>query len=156
MSESDWLAPASHYSKIDGNLWMGGWPGYDAQAGHHRFDYIFDLYGKPAQGPRHGQLVVTWAIRDHDGLPDLLMLEALAEQVRGLRQLGPTLVHCEAGWNRSGLLVALALIRDGWFPSTAIQTIRDKRHPMALSNKTFAAWLATLTPGCGIEGGVRH
>ena len=143
----DWLVQPGHYSKIDGNLWMGGWPGYDSKAGHHQFDCIFDLYGKPHHGPRRNQLIITWSIYDHAEMPDPLMLESLADQVRALRQLGPTLVHCEAGWNRSGLLVALALIRDGWYPSTAIQTIRDRRHPMALSNQTFANWLTKLDPG---------
>jgi protein-tyrosine phosphatase len=51
------------------------------------------------------------------------------------------LIRCQAGWNRSGLLMALVLIRDGHTASEAIDLIREKRSRHALSNFTFANWL---------------
>lgn len=147
LNSSDWLRPTGHYSLIDGDLWQGGWPGYDAAEGHRRFEFVFDLYGKPHHAPRAGQHITIYPFMDGPSLPPVDRLVMIADQVRACRKLGPTLVHCEAGWNRSGLIVALALIRDGWYPSTAIAHIREKRCAEALSNATFAKWLCTLEPG---------
>ena len=51
------------------------------------------------------------------------------------------LIRCQAGWNRSGLVMALTLIKDGYDPQAAINLIREKRVPEALSNRTFERWL---------------
>ena len=51
------------------------------------------------------------------------------------------LVRCQAGINRSGLITALVLIRDGHEPAAAIELIRQKRCTSALSNSHFEQWL---------------
>jgi protein-tyrosine phosphatase len=53
------------------------------------------------------------------------------------------LIRCAAGWNRSGIVMALVLIRDGYSVEDAINLIREKRCPEALCNTTFANWLRT-------------
>jgi len=54
------------------------------------------------------------------------------------------LIRCQAGWNRSGLLMALVLIRDGRTPSDAIRIIRKMRSPHALCNYKFQEWLENV------------
>ena len=51
------------------------------------------------------------------------------------------LIRCQAGWNRSGLVTALVLIRDGYSPEEAIDLIRANRCSHALSNSIFERWL---------------
>lgn len=51
------------------------------------------------------------------------------------------LVRCQAGLNRSGLVMALILIKDGMTPVEAIKTIRRFRGPHALCNSDYVEWL---------------
>lgn len=62
---------------------------------------------------------------------------AHADWKRGKR----VLVRCQAGLNRSGLITALILMREGYSADEAINLIREKRSPHALFNKSFVAWL---------------
>ena len=50
------------------------------------------------------------------------------------------LIRCQAGANRSGLIMALVLMKDGWSAKKAIDHIRLRRS-FALSNSAFVAWL---------------
>lgn len=51
------------------------------------------------------------------------------------------LVRCQAGLNRSGLVTALVLMREGFSPVEAIALIRLRRSPWALCNDDFVRWL---------------
>ena len=51
------------------------------------------------------------------------------------------LVRCQAGLNRSGLVLALILIKDGLTPTQAIAQIRQNRGEDALFNNNFHNWL---------------
>lgn len=53
------------------------------------------------------------------------------------------LVRCQAGMNRSGLIIAIALMKDGASASEAITTIRAK-NPAALSNSAFVEFLENI------------
>ena len=53
------------------------------------------------------------------------------------RQSGRVLVHCVQGLNRSGLVVAAALVRDGVSVIDAVRTLRARRGNDALSNTNF-------------------
>ena len=71
-------------------------------------------------------------------------LVALADLVRSMRASGKrVLVHCAAGMNRSGLLSAASLIRDGWSADDAMEAVRDARHG-ALNNPEFVDLLRRL------------
>jgi protein-tyrosine phosphatase len=53
------------------------------------------------------------------------------------------LIRCQAGLNRSGLVTALLLIKDGMSPERAIALIREARGEDALFNTSFCTWLLT-------------
>jgi protein-tyrosine phosphatase len=53
------------------------------------------------------------------------------------------LIRCQAGLNRSGLVTALILIKDGMSPEDAIRTIRKNRAAIALFNDHYVNWLMT-------------
>jgi protein-tyrosine phosphatase len=68
-------------------------------------------------------------------------LDGIAGWVNVCRTDGPTLVHCQAGLNRSSLVVARALILDGMTARDAIDLVREKRSPVCLCNPSFEKWL---------------
>lgn len=51
------------------------------------------------------------------------------------------LVRCQAGMNRSGLVTALILIRDGYTPEAAIKLIRAQRCEGAVTNTYFEDYI---------------
>jgi protein-tyrosine phosphatase len=51
------------------------------------------------------------------------------------------LIRCQAGLNRSGIVTALVLIKEGYSPAQAIDLIRAKRGEDALCNYQFEQWL---------------
>ncbi len=68
---------------------------------------------------------------------------SIATLVNECREDGPTLVHCQAGLNRSSLIAATALILNGDVSSggEAIDLLRERRSPAVLCNPAFASWL---------------
>jgi 8-oxo-dGTP pyrophosphatase MutT (NUDIX family) len=56
------------------------------------------------------------------------------------------LVRCQAGWNRSGLVVGKALVATGIPGSHAVEMISQARGSMALCNRTFRALVLGLPP----------
>jgi protein-tyrosine phosphatase len=51
------------------------------------------------------------------------------------------LIRCQAGWNRSGLITALVLIREGYSARDAIDMQRKRRSEWVLCNEHFERWL---------------
>lgn len=78
----------------------------------------------------------------------------LAEWVNERRLLGPVFVHCQAGLNRSSLVVAMALIGLGDVSTgqEAIDLIRAKRDPACLCNASFENWVRSQ-PATSVERG---
>lgn len=66
--------------------------------------------------------------------------ELAADVAREFWQRGPTLIHCQAGLNRSSLVTALVLAR-GMTRQEALALIREKRSPACLCNPYFEQWL---------------
>jgi hypothetical protein len=126
------------------NLWLGSMP-----SSVNGFDYVFCVSGRPNYlSFKHlmsPETIVTVAqLEDEDFLPPVRVLHDLADQVLAAKAKGRTLVHCLAGLNRSALIVALAMIKDGWNPDAAILHLRNTRDKNVLFNKTFEAWLLGL------------
>lgn len=67
-------------------------------------------------------------------------LDALAQWVNHCRTTGPVLVHCQAGLNRSSLVIARALyLSEGWPGEEIVELLRAKRSPAVLCNTAFEA-----------------
>jgi len=126
-------------SHIEGNLWQGGCqPGVPLP---EDFRYVVSLYpwGKYLLGPNTHRDEIT--MYDAGSMPDLRQLVEIAEKVNEYKAKGKTLVHCQAGLNRSGLVAGLSLILEGMKPTDAIALLREKRCDMVLCNETFRNWL---------------
>lgn len=117
-------------TEIVENVWQSGSP----EPGH-RWDGVVDLDG--GQPPLDDvDCYLRWRIEDGPA-PEHAVLVAVADFVRDLRGQGKRiLIHCAGGMNRSGLVVAAALIRDGMPPRDAVALIRERR-PGALNNGAF-------------------
>ena len=121
-------------------LWQSGYP----EPGE-RWDAVIDLVGDRARVP-DVPVYLSWPLRDEPIEPDVDTLVALGDLVRDLRRAGKrVLVHCAGGINRSALVVATALIRDGVEPDEAIEMLRARR-PNSLNNETFVKVLRERVP----------
>ena len=141
------------YSMIAPNLFQGGTDDLDvihlAQTNNRPrtdlpFDAIVTMYAwaRPADWniPEFRYGVTDASIKDID-------LDRLRQAVDfgydRWKQGDRVLVRCQAGLNRSGLVLALILIKDGLKPAEAIARIRDNRGEDALFNRDFHNWLLT-------------
>lgn len=132
-------------SHIEDNLWTGGC--IDKARLPDDFAWVVSLYPweQFTLGPDTQRIEIE--MYDHDGMPDLTLLHQTAEAVVLAVAEGKTLVHCQAGLNRSGLVAALALVKMGRTPDEAIDLLRAKRGPVVLCNRTFVTWLREQTDG---------
>lgn len=125
-------------SHIEGNLWNGGCrQGVELNPD---FKYVFSLYPweQYTIGPNtHRHEVTMYDSQDQhmDGVDQIA--EAVVEAVKD----GKTLIHCQAGLNRSGLIAARALMMMGRTAGEAIDLLREKRCDMVLCNASFESWL---------------
>ena len=126
-------------TQVEGNLWQGGCLGGSRLP--DEFRYVLSLY--PWERYEIGPDTERHEVRLYDGpdIPPTTQLNELADWVNEKRVLGLTLVHCQAGLNRSALITALALIRSGMTPDDAIALLRRQRSPAVLCNPTFERWL---------------
>lgn len=128
-----------YITQIQDNLWVGGCatglvlPG---EIQHLVSLYPWEVYDEPY--PIRSSLSVTM----YDSLDaSLEQVEAIARWVNACRKDAPTLVHCQAGLNRSNLVVAKALILEGMSPAVAIHLLRRKRSRAVLCNDAFVRYL---------------
>ena len=139
------------YSMIAPNLFQGGTDDLDvihvAQTSNRPrtdlpFDAIVTMYAwaRPAD----------WDIQEFRyGVPDAAINDIDLSRLRQAVEFGydrwkqgdRVLVRCQAGLNRSGLVIALILIKDGLTPAEAIARIRENRGEDALFNRDFHNWL---------------
>ncbi len=139
------------YSMIAPNLFQGGTDDLDvihlAQTNNRPrtdlpFDAIVTMYAwaRPAD----------WKVQEFRyGVPDASITDIDLDRLRQAVDFGydrwkqgdRVLVRCQAGLNRSGLVLALILIKDGLKPAEAIARIRDNRGEDALFNRDFYNWL---------------
>lgn len=124
---------------VEGNLWQGGvWPGVRLP---DDFAFVVNLYGLSyAIGENTTELQARMMDSSTQGFDDV---DKIAGEVVKMVAFGPTLVHCQAGLNRSGLIAARALMLMGDSAATAINKLR-KRSPVVLCNESFTNWLHGL------------
>ena len=126
-------------SEIKPNLWVGGYLPVELP---QDFTHVLSLYrwGKYKFGPNTEHREVE--MYDSGDVPDVDQMNELADWVNAAHDAGgKVLVHCQAGLNRSNLITALALIKNGMPPDEAIALLREKRSPLVLCNAAFETWL---------------
>ena len=128
-------------SHIKGNLYVGGC--INGATLPHDFVRVFSMYmwEQYVLGP--DTALVEVEMYDSDEVPDPEGVHYLAKLVVESCKEGKTLVHCQAGLNRSNLVAATALIQQGSTPEDAIALLRERRSPVVLCNEAFEEWLLT-------------
>ena len=139
------------YSMIAPNLFQGGTDDLDVihlPVTNNRkrtdlpFDAIITMYAwaRPAD----------WNVQEFRyGVPDASITDIDLRRLKQAVEFGydrwksgdRVLIRCQAGLNRSGLVTALIMIKDGLSPERAIALIRKGRGEDALFNNNFCNWL---------------
>jgi protein-tyrosine phosphatase len=126
-------------TEVAPNLWQGGCETGLVLPKHIK--HLVSLYPWEAYKVRH-ELSSAVSVRMLDSTEQTAaQIPALAAWVNVCREDGPVAVHCQAGLNRSSLVVASALMLDGMTADAAIALIREKRSPACLCNPAFEEWL---------------
>lgn len=130
-----------YISEVGDNLWMGGVD--DGLVLPDFIDHLVRLYqDQEYVGLQHLRTHLSITMLDSvDATLD--SVDATAAWVNSARQSGTTLVHCQAGLNRSALVVARALMLGPEHLSAheAITHLRETRSPAVLCNPAFEHWL---------------
>lgn len=128
-------------TEIAPNLWIGG-----CKSGlvlPTFIQHVVSLYKWEHYSLEEGHDVFSYAeVEMYDGGEvDTHQIDVLGRWVNSCRRLGPTLVHCQVGLNRSALVVATALALEGGDIVEVIDMLREKRSPAVLCNEAFHAHL---------------
>ena len=107
------------------------------------FDLVVSLTSREGYGPppdvEHVVARLADAVLDP---PSAVRVGELGAQVAAAVKEGKrVLVRCSGGLNRSGVVVAEALVRLGQTPAQAMTAVRAARGPWALTNPAFVAHL---------------
>jgi hypothetical protein len=106
------------------------------------FDVLIDVGGRDRW---EGDPDPRYQFHPLDDVPfivDAEMIHTVGDRIAALVREGKHVaVNCMSGVNRSGLLVARALVALGSTPQQAIDAVRTARGPMALSNQHFVRFL---------------
>nr|BFE55772.1 dual specificity protein phosphatase family protein [Dactylosporangium thailandense] len=148
------------WNEIVGGLWMGGHHHLDAgvvvpAVVGSEFDLVVSLHERDGHGPDPGVEHRVVDVPDQPLRADQLeavrrVAELTADAVRADRRV---LVRCHRGYNRSGLVIAHALVLLGHQPDDAIDMIRRRRSTRALNNATFVDYIRTgLDVACLLTG----
>lgn len=132
--------PEDNYNKIVDGLYQGG--GYFTPL-RRDFTAVLDHYYMaipPEEGVEHHKVLYD----DADLPAPELLFEAMSWVYSRWEAGGQVLVRCQAGLNRSGMTVALALIRGGASPEDAIDLVRQGRSPYAICNPRFVEYIRGL------------
>ena len=145
----------SLFSEILPNLYMGGTGDHDiVQFGkrlpqlHEReeFDSVVTCYSYAQP--------MSWYVHENrygfaDGPIDnktFIKVQELASWLHSEWKSGKKcLSRCQAGLNRSGAVIAVVLMIEGYSADEAIALIREKRDPNALFNPDFVRYLQQLS-----------
>jgi len=150
------------HSKILDELFQGG---TDDDATIYRGQKRLPTFGDPRPFDSVVSLCaytlpVGWLVKEmRFAFPDgplepwtIVEIEALADWVHRQWKAGDrVLIRCQAGMNRSSLVTALVLMKDGMSADKAIELIRKQRSEYCLSNQYFVDYLKKR--GTGIQIG---
>jgi len=146
--------PKDLFNEILPNLFMGGTADEDTIdvpqslkmfENSNEFDCVVTLYAWASP--------VNWGVEERRfGFPDaeiissyLDSLHEMADWAHAKWKAGKkVLIRCQAGLNRSGIIMALVLMKEGFTPEQAITVIREKRSEWALYNTSYVNYLNSL------------
>ena len=156
------VMPKELWTETLPNLWQGGtldkWAGDDWAKqtnviGKHKirktdFDCVYTLYAdaEPADWFVKELRFGFWdskLMADLEPEQDLMDIVKMAH--KDWKSGKKVLIRCQAGLNRSGIVMALVMIRDGYSPADAIRLMREKRSEAVLCNQAFTKWLLNLS-----------
>ncbi len=142
------------YSELLPGLWQGGTHDFDTLEfpkeypiwkSEKQFDSVATLYAIAHP--------VGWGISERRyGFPDSELSAQDIPEIHNIAEWAfeqwtsgkKVLIRCQAGLNRSGLLTALVLLREGHSPKQAIELIREKRSEWALCNSDYVTYIESL------------
>ena len=101
---------------------------------------------------QHGMQSMAVAAKDNENCALLDGHADVEAFLKTARASGKVLVHCVQGLNRSGLVVAAALVRDGVSVIDAVRILRKRRGNDALSNTNFQRRLVRYAARMGRLG----
>lgn len=128
-----------YISEIVPGLWLGGCEDGPVLPGFIK--HLVSLYPWESYTVNH-ELDSALEVRMYDSLDQTFhQVDGISQWVNECRPSGPVLVHCQAGLNRSSLVVTRALVLDGMPVLEAIALVRQKRSPVCLCNPSFEQWL---------------
>jgi Dual specificity phosphatase, catalytic domain len=120
------------YDRVHGNLYIGG-----ILSDYNEFDYVICCTPDATHDNRTNRVTHLVPFNDSRELPSENFITDVVALIIHCTGRGRTLVHCSAGLNRSGMMVALAMIREGWIPSVAVEYLRRIRSCSVLHNEVF-------------------
>ena len=144
-----WPDPAP--TEILPGLWQGGTSessliGRPTKPDHYRgkrpFDLIVTLYADAQPAP-WGVEEIRYGFPDAEIDPSDLdrLREIAAYAAKRWKEGARTLIRCQAGVNRSGLVMALLMTELGWKRNAILNHLRALRSPAVLQNRDFRAAL---------------
>jgi protein-tyrosine phosphatase len=130
-------------TEVGHNLWQGGCERNLVLP--HEIEHVVSLYTRERYQVDHDLRTELYVTMSDATDQSFEQVDILAEWVNHCRTTGPTLVHCQAGLNRSSLIVARALYLNNFgehdgHPLTGKQIIkhlRELRSPAVLCNPAF-------------------
>lgn len=129
-------------TQVTDDLWHGG-----CERGLVLPEFVdFKLSLYQWEDYKYSRDIETRTVEMYDSLDQTFdQVTELAEWVNERRKKGTVFVHCQAGLNRSSLVVGKALILNGDVSdgNEAVELIRAKRDPACLVNPAFESWLRT-------------
>jgi hypothetical protein len=149
-------------SEVLPNLWISGTLDHDVVEnpmnytelmGPYPFDSVVTMYGhaRPfGYYVREQRFGIADAEIDPLSVPEILQLADWLHSEWG--QGKKVAARCQAGWNRSGLIIALVLLKEGYRAEEAISLIRERRSPNALCNPHFVKFIEEQAKVLQLEG----
>jgi protein-tyrosine phosphatase len=134
-------------TEIIPGLWQGGCE--DDLLLPTKIEHLVSLYPWERYNVNHDLATeTTITMYDADTGVDVVNVFAIAAWVTECMRQGATLVHCQAGLNRSSLIVGTVLVKHGGIqPRDAIDLIREQRSSACLCNTSFERFILSLSPG---------
>jgi hypothetical protein len=142
------ILPGLYQGGTDDDDWISMPRPLDSGDEPRPFDAVVTLFAW-AQPFGWGVTELRYGFADaHPRYADLSRVVEAARWAHGRWRAGDrVLVRCQAGLNRSGLVMALVLMLEGMSPAEAITLIRRQRSAVALCNDDFVDWLLADAAG---------